>query len=109
MAVILVFAGEYDLACQKELRRELQRVYAEPNVVLDFSEVTYIDSSCITELLLLNRARRESGFERESILLPNGSGATRRVFEVAGLTKVFNVIESLDADAGDIVARAVVR
>ena len=48
--VIVVFAGEYDLACQKELRREFDRLHEQPNVVLDFSNVTYLDSTCIAEL-----------------------------------------------------------
>ena len=96
MSIVVVFAGEYDLASQKELRRELQRLRTEPDVVLDFSEVTYIDSACIGELLLLNRARKELGFERETIILRAENRAVQRIFEVTGLSSVFDIVRSID-------------
>ncbi len=93
--MIVVFAGEYDLACQKELRREFDRLHEQPNVVLDFSNVTYLDSTCIAELLILNKARKERGFTVETVVMPPGARIAR-LLDVAGLTKVFNVVDSLD-------------
>jgi STAS domain len=43
----VVFAGEYDLAVKEQLREELDRLVDEPAVVLDFSDVSYIDSTCV--------------------------------------------------------------
>jgi anti-anti-sigma factor len=95
MTVIVVFAGEYDLACRRELRREFLRLENEPSVVLDFSGVSYMDSTCIAELLLLDKSRQEKGFARETIVIPAGTRIAR-IFEVANLTNVFNIVESFD-------------
>jgi anti-anti-sigma factor len=95
MTIIVVFAGEYDVAYQKQLRREFSRLENEASVVLDFSGVTYVDSTCIAELLMLSRSRQERGFDRETIVIPAGTRIAR-MFEVANLMSVFNVVERFD-------------
>lgn len=93
MAHLVVFAGEYDLANKDGLRRTLRRLESSSDLVLDLTEVTYIDSTFISGLILLERARGAKNFGRVTIVAPTGSVA-RRVFEVIGLTPILALVES---------------
>jgi anti-anti-sigma factor len=101
--LVVVFTGEYDLASKDALRRELRRIESEPNVVFDFTDAKYLDSSCIGELLSLRKARRRKGFARETIVVPPGETAVKRVFDVCGIDRVFNVARAYEPRAGEIV------
>ncbi|MBV8332528.1 MAG: STAS domain-containing protein, partial [Candidatus Eremiobacteraeota bacterium] len=61
MATVVAFAGEWDVASQKSFRREVRRLDEESVLILDFSEVAYVDSSCLAELIVMERKRSESG------------------------------------------------
>lgn len=94
MATVVAFAGDWDVASQKSLRRELKRLYDEPALVLDFSDVTYVDSSCLAELIIMERKRGEAGFTRATLIVRNTP--VKKVLEVSGLAKLFRVAGSLD-------------
>lgn len=91
---VAVFSGEYDIAAKQSLRDDLRGVGKEPALVLDFSGVSYIDSSCITELLELHRYRRSQGFEPETIVLAHP--VLKRLFDVLDLFRILRCVESLD-------------
>lgn len=93
MAHVVVFDGEYDLNTKRELREKLSRVYCVPDVVLDMSGVRFIDSTFISEALLLVRARREKGLSRVTVVTPANS-VVRRLFEVTGIKTLFSIVES---------------
>lgn len=59
--VVKVFAGEYDLTHQAQLRAEFDALYAENSLVLDMSAVTYLDSTFIGELIRLHNLRTAHG------------------------------------------------
>ncbi|HZY98866.1 MAG TPA: STAS domain-containing protein [Candidatus Baltobacteraceae bacterium] len=101
--LMVVFTGEYDVACKDVLRREFRRIESEPNVVFDFSDAKYLDSSCIGELLTLRRERRRRGFARETVVMPPGESLVKRVFDLCGLERVFNVTRSYRPRAGEVV------
>jgi anti-anti-sigma regulatory factor len=67
--VVMVFGGEYDLACKEHLRSDLARIADSPDVVLEFTDVTYIDSTVIIELLRLHRSRATKGYSPLTIVL----------------------------------------
>ena len=67
-----------------------------PDLILDFREVTFIDSTCVTELLRMHTIRVTNSLPRETIVL--GKTPIRRLFEVLDLYRVFNVVE----DAGEL-------
>src|SRR5262249_34248413 len=90
-------------ASKDALRREFRRIESEPNVVFDFTKAKYLDSSCIGELLTLRKERRRRGFARETIVLPPGETAIKRVVDLCGLALVFNVARSYHPRAGEIV------
>lgn len=100
MAHVVVFAGEYDLANKLGLRREMRRLESSVDLVLDLTDVTYIDSTFIAELIILERARHEKNFGRVTVVSPARS-AVRRVFEVSGITSIVGLVESYNGEHGN--------
>lgn len=105
-AVVIVFAGEYDLACKEQLRAELDRLVAVPNLVLDLSEVTYLDSTVVTELIRLHKLRTENHSGRETVVAHAGN--IQKLLRIVGLDKAFRLVGALD-EALDTDAQAEVR
>jgi anti-anti-sigma factor len=93
MAQIVTFAGEYDMPCKSALRRDMNDAADEDVVVLDFSAVTYIDSTCLTELALLSRSRKEAGREPATLVLPDGT--VKRILSIAHIDSLFRTFPSL--------------
>ena len=89
---MVVFAGEYDVGSKAALRKLLDRISEIPDLVLDFREFTFIDSTCVTELLRMHTLRITNSLPRETIVL--GKTSIRRLFEVLDLYRVFNVVEA---------------
>jgi anti-sigma B factor antagonist len=84
--VIITVAGEIDMVTAPQLAEcILER--AQTNVVVDLSNVTFLDSAGITALVHGYRALRENGYtlrttgERDMIL---------RVLEISGLDGLFH-------------------
>ncbi|MBV8373981.1 MAG: STAS domain-containing protein [Candidatus Eremiobacteraeota bacterium] len=95
MAFIVVFAGEYDIACKVQFRNEMTRLRSRADVVLDFTEVTYVDSTIVAELLLLAKDRIYAGLPPQKMILSNHS-SVRRVFDLVQLEKVITLVTSVD-------------
>lgn len=91
---VVVFAGEYDLATQDRLRQEFLEVHKEPELVIDLTEVSYVDSSFVTELVRLHRRRHEEVLNPEVIVLRHPM--VRRLFDILSLENIFRVVETLD-------------
>lgn len=100
MAHVVVFAGEYDLANKEGLRRELRRLESSDDLVLDLTEVTFIDSTFISELMSLERARQAKNFARVTIASPAKS-VVRRLFELTGVNSIVGLVESYKDDPFD--------
>jgi len=90
---VMIFNGEYDIASAESLRADLNRVRDIPRVVLDFSDVTYVDSKAIHELINLRNYRAAKGFEREAIVFENPN--LRRIFGILMLEQVFHCVSNL--------------
>ncbi len=107
--VVKVFAGEYDLTHQAQLRAEFDALCTENSLVLDMSAVTYLDSTFISELIRLHNARTEQGCNRLTIVRP--SPIVRRVLSLLYIFTFCRVVASLDEalaqhGTGVVVARA---
>jgi anti-anti-sigma factor len=96
--VVVVFAGEYNVNSKARLHRELSRLSTKPQLVLDFSEVTYVDSTCIAELMRMEQHRTAAGFEGTVIVTQVPE--LLRTFSVLTLDKIFRILPSMDAVAG---------
>lgn len=51
----MIFSGEYDVTCKRQWSEELAGLCSEPNAIVDFSEVSYLDATCITAMLRIVR------------------------------------------------------
>jgi anti-anti-sigma regulatory factor len=87
-------AANNDLAYREQLRAAFDSVSDVPRLVLDFSDVTYIDSTIIAEMVRLHNTRAASGFEHTTVVLDNAN--IERVFDVLSLAAVFNIVKALD-------------
>lgn len=90
---VIVFSGQYDFGSKDKLHRELFRLAHKPRLVLDFSEVTYMDSTCAAELMRMEHVRHVAGFETAFVVMQ--SPMLLRVFNVLTLDRVFRVKSTL--------------
>lgn len=97
MRHIVNLSGEYDLSCKDELHTQFYALRAEPNLVLDLSAVTYLDSSFLSQLVWLHEGRKERGFRTETLVIPKDS-VVERLFEIVGMTRLFRVVRSVSDD-----------
>jgi anti-anti-sigma regulatory factor len=88
----VVFSGEYDVTCKQRWSKQLEVLCGEPNVILDFSDVTYVDATCMTEVLRMHERRHAKGFDRETVIL--GHPNVRILFDLLKMHGVVRVVES---------------
>lgn len=100
VAVVVVFSGEYDLRNLSELRRDLTPLQREPAIVLDFTEVTFLDASSAKEFVALHEARTVYGFPRETMIVKNGS-PIERVLDYLHFDTLFTIVRRDDDSSTD--------
>jgi anti-sigma B factor antagonist len=86
----VIVRGEVDIASSPLLRRQLERLVknSEP-IVVDMTDMTFIDSSGLGVLVdLAQRHREASG---AAVSLRGMQEPVRRVFEITGLTDLFAI------------------
>ena len=98
---ILELAGEVDLSCSPEARKQiLACLEAGKNLLVDLSAITYIDSSGVASLVEGYQSAKKLNLKFGLIGV---STAAMNVLQLARLDKVFpihaNVAERLSADA----------
>jgi anti-anti-sigma factor len=93
-AVVAVFVGEYDISHKATFRLELSLLREEQQVVLDMSAVSYIDSTCVTQLVMLADGRGRLGLPPAAIVVQSPS--VRRLFDILQLGKLFRVESAID-------------
>ncbi len=97
-ARVVVFAGEYDMSYRALLREELGRLERAPALVLDFSDVTYLDSTCLYLLLKLHSTRAADGLDREAIVVSHPH--LKKIFQIVGISQLLNVVDTLELAVG---------
>ena len=98
---VIALAGEVDLYTAPEFKQQLLEVIAQGgrNVIVDFSDTTFIDSTTLGVLV--------GGVKR---LRPNGGQLSlvcddrniTKIFEITGLDKVFPIYDSRDEAVAQI-------
>jgi anti-anti-sigma factor len=76
--VVTTVRGEIDLDSSAQLNTVLNKVPNDEPVVLDMSEVTFMDSSGLAVLLRQSMSRREAG---GALQIRHPSGPVRRLLE----------------------------
>jgi anti-sigma B factor antagonist len=93
---VVTVSGEIDLATQGALRTQLNDlvVAGQVDLVLDLTEVTFVDSTGLGALI--GTRRRVHAFHGSlALVIPNE--AVMKVFTITGLEKVFDIYDTHDA------------
>lgn len=103
-ATTLRLAGEIDLHASPELRKMLQERVGEkvPVLLLDFSGVSYIDSSGLATLI---EYVRESAAFGGKLGLFGLQKKVRTIFELVRLNELFVIGESAEATSAALAAK----
>lgn len=93
-ASVVVVRGEIDVASAPELRRHLHELCDGnvPSLAVDLRSVTFLDSSALGVLVGALRRCRESDTQFRLVI---DSSRLLKIFEITGLTSVFEITESL--------------
>jgi stage II sporulation protein AA (anti-sigma F factor antagonist) len=93
--VVVALAGELDLVSSGELTDAVARIRsASPaRVLVDLSALSFVDSSGINALLQAARTIAENGGQ---LVLAAPGPATRRIFQIARVPDLVDVVDDLD-------------
>ncbi len=94
-STIIRLSGEYDISnADTHLLSELEVARTATHVVLDFSDVSYIDSSGITQLVRMHKQRDANGLAAAHLaaLQPN----VRYIFELVSLDRFLKVFDTVE-------------
>jgi anti-anti-sigma factor len=87
---VVSLEGELDLATSPQLREQLVALTerADSVIVVDLTDLAFIDSTGLSVLVMaLNRSRASGG----SIVLRNPSPSVMRILEITGLVSIFGI------------------
>jgi anti-anti-sigma factor len=90
---VLALTGEFDMAVVERFERELAAVEeaGPPVIVVDLTEVRFMDSSGLRALIVGDQRARQAG--RRFAIVP-GPSSVRRVFELTQLEGRLDLVES---------------
>lgn len=87
---VIKLSGELEIARRAEIRAALKVEGGEKPVLIDFSDVTYADSTAVAELL---RFHTEAAAARIPVAIVYGSPRFARLLQYAGLSDAFAVFD----------------
>ena len=91
---ILLFSGDVDLSCSPDARKQiLHHLNNGEDLLIDLSEVTYIDSSGVASLVEGYQTAKKKSLK---FGLVGVSDAAMNVLQLARLDKVFPIHSSLE-------------
>jgi anti-anti-sigma factor len=90
--VILEFAGEFDVAQADRLSDALAVAAGADDVILDFCNVSYMDSTMLTALIAFRRLRSRRGHHGR-VTIEGAGEMARRLFAITHLDKFFDLRE----------------
>ena len=93
---VLAVRGELDLTNIADLRRRIEAAFATgpPQLVIDLSQVSHIDSTGLAELISTHQRAMEM---QGRMVLVVSSPSIRRTFEIRGVVNLFAIADSRDA------------
>jgi anti-sigma B factor antagonist len=89
---VLELAGEFDLASEPALQRELASALSSSTLVLDLSRVTFMDSTGLRLLLEADARARKNG---NRCIVVRGLGSVHRVIEEGLLASRLEVVDGM--------------
>jgi anti-anti-sigma factor len=88
---VIRMTGELEIGRRDEIAAALVMSGSESGILLDFSDVTYADSTSLAELL---RFRDESAKANVPVAIVIGSRQFARLIQYAGLSHAFRIFEN---------------
>jgi anti-anti-sigma regulatory factor len=92
---LVAFNGAYDAQAASRLERELDRLCSKPHLILDFSNVLWMDPACIRPLLHLHERRMVADFGMTTVVAPTPQVA--ELFMHTELNRRFLIVRSREA------------
>jgi anti-sigma B factor antagonist len=91
---VVLLKGALEATLAKDLREELEKVSQQQNdLVLDFQQVSFIDSSCLGTLVSLAKDLRE---KKGDIKITGLADDVRSIFQITRLDRVFQLYDTVD-------------
>lgn len=97
--------GEIDHHYTEEIREKIDREFTKAsgeNILFDFSEVDFMDSSGIGMIIGRYKNTKEKGGETFAFGLKDNA---KRIFEISGLLRLINCFETKDDAINSILGR----
>jgi stage II sporulation protein AA (anti-sigma F factor antagonist) len=91
--IVVTLRGEFDLAERARLRDIFDSAERSSTVVLDFSNVTYIDSTVIGALVKLHG---DMAAVQGRMVVVSPAPVVKRVLDMTGLTLIFHIADSMN-------------
>jgi len=91
---IVTLEGEWDLSRGCELRERLEAAVTHPRVILDMTNVRYMDQFCVGMLLRARTQRVAKGYPQAQLVIANAN--VRRILGMAGFHSLWTLCETLD-------------
>ena len=97
--------GDLDFSRKSQIEATLSQADFSDIAIVDLSSVSYIDSSCLSSLALQKKRMRQNG-TAGILRIAGASDSLKRIFEICGLDKSFELYSSLDeAQSADALSR----
>lgn len=90
---MLTLHGELDVSSSPVLEDEFHRVEGPGLLVVDLTQLEFLDSTGLGVLVKHHQHRRDAG---SRLVLIEGGGQVRRLLELTGLVDQLSVVQSID-------------
>lgn len=94
--LIVGLAGSLDVSVQAVMKEKIAEITLreqQNDLVLDFHQVNFIDSSCLGALVSLAKKMRE---KKGNMKIARMSDDVRAIFQITRLDRVFDIFESIE-------------
>ncbi len=93
--LIVSLTGDFDVESSEELKNEVRKKLSSstPNVVMDLTNVSYVDSSGLGTLIALQKDARFNG---GSLCIVGASSQIKRVMKMTNLYRLFTFYDKLE-------------
>ncbi len=90
---VLHLRGELDVSSSAALEDELQRINGASLVVLDLTQLEFIDSTGLGVLVKTHQRMRDEG---DQLAVVEGTGQVKRLLELTGLDQQLTLVSSAE-------------
>ena len=101
-SVVCYMEGEIDINTAPDIKKNFEKILVKkaPKIVINFSKVTYVDSSGLATLVEILKLMRVYGGK---LRLSNLSPKIKSLFEITKLEKLFDIMPDEEKALSDFV------